>query len=55
MLWAWFCVPETAGKSLEEMDQVFNDATGTDDQIRQQQILGELRARTRHSPQHSDA
>lgn len=55
MLWAWFCVPETAGKSLEEMDQVFNDATGTGDQIRQQQILGELRARTRRSPQHDDA
>ncbi|RGP63525.1 hypothetical protein FSPOR_8578 [Fusarium sporotrichioides] len=26
-IWVWFSVPETNGKSLEEMDQVFNDRT----------------------------
>lgn len=26
-IWAWFLVPETSGRSLEEMDEVFNDAS----------------------------
>jgi MFS family permease len=27
-VWAWFFVPETNGRTLEEMDQIFKDNTG---------------------------
>lgn len=30
-VWTYFCVPETNGKTLEEMDESFHDRTGTAD------------------------
>lgn len=47
LVWSFFIVPETAGRSLEDMDRVFNDMTGAEDEIRKRQILGELRQRAR--------
>ncbi|KAF9873018.1 MFS monosaccharide transporter [Colletotrichum karsti] len=39
LAWTYFCVPETNGKSLEEMDQVFHDRAGAADVERKNQIL----------------
>lgn len=41
-IWTFFFVPETAGKSLEEMDAVFGDSTGQSDEARRRTILEEL-------------
>lgn len=30
-VWTYFFVPETTGKSLEEMDEVFKDRTSTEE------------------------
>ncbi|KAK7219510.1 hypothetical protein V2G26_007513 [Clonostachys chloroleuca] len=30
--WAWFLVPETMGKTLEQMDEVFGDTSGQEEQ-----------------------
>lgn len=49
LLWSWFCVPETRGRSLEDMDRVFNDMTGVEDEIRKREILGGLRQRMRRT------
>lgn len=40
-VWVWFSVPETSGKALEEMDQVFNDRGGVDDTDKKDRILQE--------------
>ncbi|KAH7057114.1 MFS transporter [Macrophomina phaseolina] len=45
LLWAYFLVPETKGRSLEDMDQVFKDRAGTEDKIRRREILSELKER----------
>ncbi|KAF2456132.1 MFS transporter [Lineolata rhizophorae] len=45
LLWAYFMVPETKGRSLEDMDQVFGDRAGTGDKIRRKEILNALRVR----------
>ncbi|KAK9453400.1 general substrate transporter [Dipodascopsis uninucleata] len=37
-----FMIPETRGRSLEEMDEVFNDTTSIDDKRRLQQISNDL-------------
>ncbi|OJJ06503.1 hypothetical protein ASPVEDRAFT_56122 [Aspergillus versicolor CBS 583.65] len=31
IVWVWFCLPETKGASLEEMDRVFKSRTGAED------------------------
>ena len=42
--WVFACVPETRGKSLEDMDRVFDDsAGGAADEQRKRQIYDELR------------
>lgn len=38
-VYVWFFVPETKGKSLEEMDEVFNDHNGSDDVAKKERIL----------------
>jgi hypothetical protein len=38
LLWVYYFVPETMGKSLEEMDHVFKDLRGTDEEERKKQI-----------------
>ncbi|KAJ9417986.1 general substrate transporter [Fusarium oxysporum] len=40
-VWVWFSVPETNGKSLEEMDSVFKDRTGVADIAEKDRILAE--------------
>ncbi|CCG80554.1 putative MFS monosaccharide transporter [Taphrina deformans PYCC 5710] len=41
-VWTYFFVPETAHKSLEEMDLVFKDRVGHDDEKRRQAILDDF-------------
>jgi len=31
LIWVWVYIPETKGKTLEEMDRVFDSHTGEDD------------------------
>lgn len=38
-VWTYFFVPETAGRTLEEMDAVFNDRAGHEDAVRRKAIL----------------
>lgn len=33
-VFTWFCIPETRGKSLEEMDAVFGDSTAHEEKMR---------------------
>ncbi|TDZ29708.1 Major facilitator-type transporter ecdD [Colletotrichum trifolii] len=37
IIWVWFCLPETKGATLEEMDRVFGSNTGAQDSIMLQQ------------------
>lgn len=37
-VWTWFFVPETNGRTLEEMDSVFKDNTGSSEQAQRAQI-----------------
>lgn len=39
IFWVWFCLPETKGATLEEMDRVFKSHTGEADAI----LLAECR------------
>ncbi|KAM3422223.1 hypothetical protein BST61_g2588 [Cercospora zeina] len=43
LVWTYFCVPETNGRSLEEMDEVFGDSRSTEDQERRKRVERELR------------
>lgn len=38
LLWVYWFVPETMGKSLEEMDHVFKDVRGAGEEERKKQI-----------------
>ncbi|KAL5593926.1 hypothetical protein FOBRF1_013028 [Fusarium oxysporum] len=38
----WFYVPETRGKTLEDMDTVFNDRSGVNDIAQKEQVLREV-------------
>ncbi|KAL4912686.1 general substrate transporter [Aspergillus aurantiobrunneus] len=40
VVWVWFCLPETKGATLEEMDRVFRSRTGEEDAI----MLAQARA-----------
>ncbi|KAI8713797.1 MFS domain-containing protein [Fusarium sp. LHS14.1] len=42
LVWVWFCVPETNGKTLEEMDEVFNDRSGMEDIAKKERTLREV-------------
>lgn len=42
LVFTMFFVPETAGKSLEEMDQVFGDNQGEEDLRRMRRIENEI-------------
>jgi MFS family permease len=42
IIWVWFCVPETNGRTLEEMDHVFKDNTSELEQARRARIEAEL-------------
>lgn len=42
LVWVWFFIPETNGRTLEEMDDVFHDQTGEVEQARRRRIEGEL-------------
>ncbi|OLN90320.1 putative glucose transporter rco-3-like protein 4 [Colletotrichum chlorophyti] len=42
LAWTWFCVPETNGKTLEQMDEVFGDRSGVDDVAKKNQIFREV-------------
>ncbi|KAK1566183.1 uncharacterized protein LY79DRAFT_572503 [Colletotrichum navitas] len=33
VVWVWFCLPETKGVTLEEMDRVFGSNTAAEDTI----------------------
>lgn len=33
IVWVWFCLPETKGATLEEMDRVFGSHTGEEDTL----------------------
>lgn len=41
-VWAFFTVPETAHKTLEQMDEVFNDRGGAADVEKKNQILSDV-------------
>ncbi|VUC20747.1 unnamed protein product, partial [Clonostachys rosea] len=41
-VWTYFCVPETNGKTLEEINQVFHGRTGTADIEKKARILNEI-------------
>lgn len=43
MLWSYFLVPETKGRSLEDMDAVFKDRTAHEDKVRRREIVAELK------------
>jgi hypothetical protein len=42
LLWTFLFVPETNGRSLEEMDQVFKDNGSEQEEERRQAIMTEL-------------
>lgn len=33
IVWVWFCLPETKGATLEDMDRVFGSRSGEEDAI----------------------
>jgi hypothetical protein len=41
-LFTFFCVPETAGKSLEQMDEVFKDVDSVEEEQRKVRIMNEI-------------
>lgn len=42
-MFVFLCVPETSGRSLEEMDEVFGDSTAAVDGERKQLVLQQVR------------
>ncbi|KAL3296071.1 MFS monosaccharide transporter [Colletotrichum asianum] len=49
LIWTYFCVPETNGRTLEEMDEVFHDRMGASDIERKNRILQEFMEEQRGS------
>ncbi|RMX78735.1 hypothetical protein D0869_08843 [Hortaea werneckii] len=45
VIWAWAFVPETKGKTLEELDDVFGDATGHEEHEVMRSVAAEARRR----------
>lgn len=46
LVWVWFVIPETNGRTLEQMDHVFHDNTGEIEQARRARIEAEMRGST---------
>lgn len=42
-VWVYFFVPETKGRSLEDMDRVFGDHAAEADVVRRREILRDMR------------
>lgn len=42
-VFTFYCVPETRGRTLEELDQVFGDRTASADLERKMRVLEEVR------------
>lgn len=42
-VWVYFLVPETNGRTLEQMDSVFKDTTTNEEIARRAEIMGGLR------------
>lgn len=42
-VFTFFCVPETSGRSLEDMDAVFGDKTAIEDGARKMLVLEQIR------------
>jgi hypothetical protein len=42
LVWTYFCVPETAHRTLEQMDHVFKDNTSEREEERRQEIESEI-------------
>lgn len=42
LIWSWFFVPETNGRTLEEMDYVFNDNIGAEEQAQRSRIEADI-------------
>lgn len=51
-VWAYFLVPETKGKTLEELDEVFGDGTAQEEKEIMRQAAGDARRKSLAS-QHS--
>ena len=47
-VFTFFCVPETAGKTLEEMDQVFKDVSSEAEEARKMRIERDIMAELRN-------
>ena len=47
-MFTFFCVPETAGKTLEEMDQVFKDVSSEAEEARKMRIERDIMAELRN-------
>lgn len=45
LVWVYFLVPETAGRSLEAMDEVFKDKTSSVELARRQEIEADMMRR----------
>lgn len=43
LVWVWWAIPETMGRSLEQMDFVFKDNQSADEMARRDRIAAELR------------
>lgn len=43
LVWVWFFIPETNGRTLEQMDAVFGDSQTADEQSRRGRIEQDIR------------
>ncbi|KZM25092.1 substrate-specific transmembrane transporter [Ascochyta rabiei] len=41
-VFTFFCIPETAGKTLEQMDEVFKDVNSVEEEQRKARIMGDI-------------
>lgn len=46
-VWVWFAVPETKGRSLEDMDRLFKDRAAVGDKMRRKEIVRALKEQDR--------
>lgn len=49
-VWTYFCAPETKGKTLEEIDQLFHNTSSLDEVVAKQVIVTSICAGTPYSP-----
>lgn len=49
-VWTFFVVPETAGKTLEQMDSVFKDISSLEEEQRRERIEREIASRSAIAP-----